>query len=616
MILSEEQLRTVRHMEGPALCIAGPGSGKTAVIINRVDNLIKNGVKPEEILVVTFAKAAAKSMEERFFSMTGMAGVHFSTIHSLCYHLINHGSDTGLTIIPDKIKRGFIKKILDMRRGSSASLTDRQYNDISMEISRFKSVNDESREQVNEKALLKEYETHFVHSNEEFGYIYTRYSEFLKNNSYYDFDDMTGLALKKLKAERHWFKWRYIMADEFQDTSLSQLRLLSKVVNNRNMLVVGDDDQAIYNFRGASPAILNIFREMYPECSIYYLKDNYRCNEKITKAANELIKENKERFPKEIVSRYETTEPDCGIFIKSYKTEYEELTALRDGLKPENISPYKTYAVLARTNHEAQLVCCMLDRAGISYNSALRNQTPFDNPIVNVILSFIRLSLGRAGLTDFINVIKVQSTQIPSQVVSACFSGNTELTLRRLKDYAVHDEAMLSMLKFLESRLVLMRGMPPDMQVLFIRKTCRADMYFRQMCHIRGVSYESLEEQADVFTEYVKDFSTSESLVRFEEERMYGGHIGKEIDKNSNISVMTLHASKGLEFDCVRIINLNEGIIPFKKAVDKGMEEEERRLLYVGMTRARDKLIMSCHKSMGSKKSPESGFLKSLINFR
>ena len=619
MILSEEQLRAVRHMDGPALCIAGPGSGKTAVIVNRADNLIKNGVKPEEILVVTFAKAAAKSMEQRFFSMTGTAGVRFSTIHSLCYHIINNGKGTAMSLIREKTKRGLIKKILDMRKNESISLSDRQYNDISMEISRFKSLADVSQDEGSEKNCMKEYETHFVNSKEEFNYIYTKYSEFLNRNSYYDFDDMTGLALKKLITEKHRFRWRYLLADEFQDTSRPQLMLLSRVVDNANIFAVGDDDQSIYSFRGASPAILKSFRDIYPDCSIFFLKDNYRCNEKITKAANMLIKENKERFSKEIVSRYETLVPDSGIFIKSYKTGYEELAALRDQLMPENTDPEKTYAVLTRTNHEAQLVCCMLDRAGISYNSALKNQDPFDNPFVNVILSFIRLSMGQADLSDFVNVMKVQDNPVPARVVTACFSESPEITIRKLKDYAVYDEAILSMLKRLESRLELMREMSPDMQIMFIRKTCGADMYFRQMCHLRSIPYEAIEDQADVFAEYVKDFSTSESLIKYERERTVrclSERGQKNICEGKGVNILTLHASKGLEFDRVWIINVNEGIIPFKKAADKGMIEEERRLFYVGMTRAKDRLTISSHKSVGSKKSRESSFLKNLIFFR
>lgn len=616
MTLSEEQLSAVHHMDGPAMCIAGPGSGKTAVIVNRVNNLIKNGVKPGEILVVTFAKAAARSMEERFFSMTGIAGVRFSTIHSLCYHLINQGNETGLSLLPDKVKRGFIKNTFDIRKGHQAALTDRQYNDISMEISRFKSVNEDYNDRGKEKISMKDYDPHFMQSKEDFVFIYGKYREFQKYNSYYDFDDMTCLALDKLKTGKYRLCFRYLLADEFQDTSPAQLRLLSSVADCSNLFAVGDDDQSIYGFRGASPAILKLFREIYPECRIFYLKNNYRCNEKITEAANTLIKENKERFPKRIISRYTSPEDDSGIFIETYETEYDELKAVRAYLLSEDHKKDKSFAVLTRTNHEAQLVCCMLDRAGISYNCALKNKDPFDNPYVNVILSYMRLSLGRGGLSDLINVMKIQDPPVPQRVVSSCFSGDTASAFRRLKGYALYDESMLYMLKQLEGRLELMRGMPPDMQLMFIRKSCGADMYFKNICDKNGASYDSLEVQVDTFGEYVKDFSTAESLVRFQSETRQD--IFADINKgsSSNINVLTLHASKGLEYDSVWIINVNDGIIPYKKAVDMGMAEEERRLFYVGMTRARDRLVISCHKSVGSKKSTESGFLKCLKNLR
>lgn len=243
MKLSEEQLAAVRHKDGPALCIAGPGSGKTAVIINRAKNLLDMGVKPEEILVVTFAKAAARSMERRFFELTGIAGVRFSTIHSLCWHIINTGNEAEVSLIPEKIKKCVIISMLSGSVYQSAD--ERRYRDICMEISRFKACLEEAEPAgaFSEKEFFKRYDTHFA-DKDAFEKVFVKYSSFLKQNSYYDFDDMTRLARKRLMQEPQLKKkslsFKYIMADEFQDTSIPQLFLLKEIADCINIFAVGE----------------------------------------------------------------------------------------------------------------------------------------------------------------------------------------------------------------------------------------------------------------------------------------------------------------------------------------------------------------------------------------
>ena len=632
MILSEAQSEAVLHMDGPALCIAGPGSGKTAVIVNRTENLIKAGVEPKGILVVTFAKAAARSMEERFFSMTGISGVRFSTIHSVCYNIINRGRDFPYALIPEKVKRSCLLKVSVGTKGSFHRGSDRHYHDLTMEISRFKSCMDEngiSRFNCSDVAgfsvnsgkvcdFLKVYETHFT-AKDLFEKVFPVYAAFTEKNKYYDFDDMTclaGMMLKKMPDNmKKSLQCRYLLIDEFQDTSFSQLNVLREITARDNIFAVGDDDQSVYSFRGASPLILKKFHSLYTNNKLYYLKDNYRCNKIITSAANAVIRENKQRFPKEIISRYFSAGFPQGVEIKEFGTEHEEIKSVGEFLRSEKYSPDKTCAVLTRTNHEAEMVCNMLKRAGVEFNSALKNRNPFDHYSTDIILSFIMFSLKRVAFADISNVFRIMLPEIPNSALFACFNGDYGSVMANVFEYA-SGAGLSGELNETVLKLRLLNDMEPHMQVMFIRNACGLDDYFRRKCRQSGEDYEIYEERVDTFTEFSKEFSTPESLVDHLRALEAGEKEQKAVDVTGcGVNVMTLHASKGLEFDLVWIINVNEGIIPFKKAVEKGLAEEERRLFYVGMTRAKDMLILSFHRSFGNKRCERSAFLKELSSF-
>ena len=622
MKLSKEQTAAVMHIQGPALCIAGPGSGKTAVIINRVKNLIAKGVAPPHILVVTFAKAAARNMEKRFYDMTGISDVRFSTIHSLCYHIINTGKHTKAALVPDKVKRALLLQMIS-KYGSYRAAADKHYRDVSMEISRFKSVCEESGATGtrSELTFLREYETHFA-DKELFADIYPAYASFLKQNAYYDFDDMTYLARSCIKNDPDILKSRlgfeHILADEFQDTSISQLYLLNEISVKKNIFAVGDDDQSIYSFRGASPEIFRVFSSLYPEYECFILKDNYRCSADITEAANIVIRENKSRFPKEIISRYNSRYAGSCVHVKTFNTPYDEMKGIYDQLTENRQKPNESFAVLTRTNYEAELVCSFFKKKGIAFNSSLKNADPFDHASVNMILSYIRLSLKRGTLKDFVNAFKTSDVPLSAQVLSVCCDGDQDTAFLKLQRYAEGNGILKRSVCDLQQKTELLQDMQPSVQVMFIRNVCGIDRYFKDKFLLSGDDYEICEERMNSFAEFAKDFSTPESLVNYTDEvvrvDLAKGKISGNSEK-SNVYVMTLHASKGLEFDRVWILNANEGLIPYRKAVEKGMYEEERRLFYVGMTRAKDRLIISCHKSSGNKKTAASSFLKHLTSF-
>ena len=620
MQLSQEQMAAVMHMRGPALCIAGPGSGKTAVIVNRVKNLIDHGTDPARILVVTFARAAARSMEKRFYDMTGITEVRFSTIHSVCYHIINTGKETGNALIPDKARRGLILQMISKSSGCRAA-ADKHYRDISMEISRFKAVCEERdiTDNLPKNGYLDEYVTHFT-DKELFKEIYPGYAAFLKQNGYYDFDDMTYLARRRLKTEPDIFNkhkgFEYILADEFQDTSISQLYLLNDLATQKNIFAVGDDDQSIYSFRGASPEIFKFFISLFPDHERFILKDNYRCTASITSAANNLIRENKSRFPKEIISRCKSRFTGSCVSVRSFKTPYDEMNGIYAHLTENVQKTNESFAVLTRTNYEAELLCSFFKRKGIVFNSNLKNTNPFDHISVNIILSYIRMSVKRGLLKDFVNVFKSSDVPVSGQVLSVCCEGDQDEVFLRLLRYLRDNGFLTRSVCDIQQKIKLLQNMKPSVQVMFIRNACGAERYLKNH-YSSGDDYELCKERMDSFAEFAKDFSTAESLLRYTDD-IAGEDMKREIireEKDSNINVMTLHASKGLEFDCVWIMNANEGLIPYKKAVEKGMKEEERRLFYVGMTRAKDRLIISSHKCAGNKKTAASSFLEAITSF-
>lgn len=616
MQLSEKQLEVVNHIYGAALCIAGPGSGKTAVIINRVKMLIEQGVRPSEILVVTFAKAAAESMKSRFYEISGVTGVRFSTIHSLCYHIINISNAAKASLIPDKVKKGWFLKLLSENLGCNFS-GEGHLRDTCMEISRFKACLDEKEilRETSWQKLLDDYETHFT-DKAHFKYIYTRYKRFLEQNLYYDFDDMTSMARRRLAYDpdiKTGLGFKFLMIDEFQDTSLSQLYLLKDLSYNDNVFAVGDDDQAIFSFRGSRPGIFDSFSCLFANHRLFILKENYRCCNSIIAAANSLICENKSRFTKEIISEYNSCDTKSGVTINRYKTRYDELRGIFDYLRSD-AEDEKSFCVLTRTNYEAELVCSFFKHMGITFHSALKAKDPFNHPGINIILSYMRLCADTAGLQDFVNVFKLSGFPLSGQSVYACLGSCAQETIKRLYKYSEGNTLLKQGLDDMRIRVELLRKLTPAMQVMFVRRTCGLDSYYKNKCLFSGAEYELIQERLEAFFEFAKGFSTTKSLLSFmcsleETEPSREDIIKENIIK---VRVMTLHASKGLEFDYVWIINVNEGIIPFKKAVEKGLIEEERRLLYVGMTRAKDRLFLSCHSSAGSKKTPESSFLSEL----
>ena len=299
-----------------------------------------------------------------------------------------------------------------------------------------------------------------------------------------------------------------------------------------------------------------------------------------------------------------------------YDTENEELEALaKFACEAES---KKSLAILTRTNFEAELAAVYLKRAGVEAEQGSLGRGVFDSPIVTDIISFMYVAADFFESTHLANVIRCCAPSIPSQVCAACSGADTDSAFYTLYEYARYDDGLLRELNLLRDKLSILSGMNPSSQIMFIRKSCGLDKYYERRSNENETGFTLLMEKADALAELAKSFSTTASFLNFEkdlrDEVEVGkvgkvGKTGKEMKGESNIKIMTMHSSKGLEFDHVWILNANEGMIPFRKTIESGDIEEERRLFYVAMTRARERLYISYHHSFGSRRTERSRFI-------
>lgn len=607
MSLSEAQTRAVAHAEGPCICLAGPGSGKTTVITQRVKYLIeKRGVSPSGILVITFTKAAAIEMKERFGRLMG--GKHlpvtFGTFHAVFFGILKNAYHyTAANILREEQKYQFLKEItgkMNLEIEDEAEFL----SGITMEISKVK----------NDRISLEHYYSANC-SEEIFREIYGRYQQRLEAARLLDFDDMlvyTYELLKERKDIRGGWQRRfpYILIDEFQDINQIQydvIRLLAKPKNN--LFIVGDDDQSIYRFRGARPEIMLNFGKDYPEAKLVKLEANYRSTENIIKAAGRVIVNNTMRYPKEIHGVKEAGEK---IEVHGFVTQTQENTYLAQkvkeylegGYRPEDI------AVLFRTNTGARLMVGKFMEYNIPFR--MRDILPniYEHWIARDIISYIRMAQGSRERKEFLRVINR-----PKRYVSREALDSMEISFENLREYYEDKEWMTERIDKLEYDLGLLRKMTPYAAINFIRRGIGYEEYLFDYAQYRRMKPEELYEILNELQEAAKNFKTYEDWFRHMEE--YAETLkrqAKEQQDSHAVIFTTLHSAKGLEFPVVFLADANEGNMPHRKAVLDADMQEERRMFYVGMTRAKEHLHIYYAREKYGKVLQPSRFVEELKN--
>ena len=597
------QKRAIAHLSGPMMVLAGPGSGKTSVIVERTAYMTGEGKIPSSsVLVVTFSRAAAVEMKERFLKFTGQSStrVTFGTFHGVFYGILKQAYNlTSANILSEEEKNGILRELALNFGGELASEGDFT-EEIAKEISMVKG----------NRISLEHYYSSCC-PDEVFRQIYGAYGNMLRERRKLDFDDMLlscyELFDKRKDILRAWQqKFRYILVDEFQDINQLQydiVRLLAEPENN--LFIVGDDDQSIYHFRGARPEIMLNFTKDYPGAEKVVLDVNYRCSKRILDSAMKVIGRNKTRFQKELSTPNQEGKPVRLCEYANPREEYLSVTAeLRKRLEQgENL---ENTAVLLRTNQEAEgLIAALMERQ-IPFTMKEKLPNLFQHWICRNLLAYMRFAQGERSRKLFLEIMNRPNRYISRDAV---VSGR-EISFEQLRDFYKDKDWMCDRLTTMETHLRILKGLPPYAAINFIRKGMGYEEYLQEYALYRKIKPEELGEILDRLSESAKGMNTLKEWEEYIEEytRKLEELAGRQ--KKEGVQISTLHGAKGLEYDQVYILNVNEGSIPYRKAVLAPAVEEERRLFYVGMTRARKHLTLCYVKKQYEKEREPSRFLK------
>ncbi len=608
MEINQSQLAAIRHNTGPMMVLAGPGSGKTLVITRRVQELIEHyGVNPANILVITFTKAAAEEMKERFFKLTGhkAPGVSFGTFHSVFFTILKYAYGYNASnIIREEQRYSFIKEII---------------HNMSLEAPDEKEF---SEEILSEISLVKGERLNLEHyysvncSEDNFKKIYQSYESKLAASNLIDFDDMLVLCLELLTQRPDiltlWQnKFQYILIDEFQDINKVQydvIRLLAGQLNN--LFIVGDDDQAIYRFRGAKPEIMLNFEKDYPDCKRIELRYNYRCGSKIVQCASALIKNNNKRYDKEIKS---ATGKGGEVAIRSFENlKTQNLSVVGEILKynQEGI-PYSQIAVLFRTNIQPRALVEKMMEYNIPFHMRDRIPNLYEHWIAQDIIAYIKLAAGEMERRHFLQI-----ANRPNRYISRECMKEQQIDFLMLRKFYGDKDWMLDRIDKLEYDLNLIRNMNPYGAVTYIRRGVGYEEFTADYARLRNLKSEELIEILDELAESAKNYDTFDSWFRhmdeYKEELKVKAREARE-NNTDMVTLATMHSSKGLEYKVVFIIDANESITPYRKAVLEADMEEERRLFYVAATRAMDYLHIYSSKERYNKELTISRFVGEML---
>lgn len=574
-------------MDGPAMVLAGPGSGKTTVITHRIKNLIEKAeVRPENILVVTFTKAAAISMQKRFSTlMNGGKGqlVTFGTFHSVFYKILRKSRRYEATeILSERQKTDYIREIIG-RYGISS-------NDIS-ELSQ-NIINDIGNIKGN-MLNAQEYEPSCC-KKEDFIKVYNAYNLELKKDGKMDFDDILRECYLLL-CENHTMleQWRelykYILIDEFQDINRIQMNIIELLASPlNNIFVVGDDDQSIYGFRGARPEIMIEFKDYYPEAELIVLNVNYRSTQSIINVAGRVIENNKTRLDK---CAHANNDKDFQPDIRKFRNQVEELKFVVSKIKEyenQGIS-LSEMVILVRNNSQIQEISSFLKNRKIEAESGKHRSNIYNGMVAKDILSYVRGALKFDGTyfnEDLIYVLNKPQRYISRQVV---LSVNMNISAVR----RIYSKNNIDSFLF---HIEMIRKLPPQAALSYIRKGAGYEEYLRLYAIENNIPMSGLLKQLEQLVQECSKFNTLEQWINSidsaqnSEGQNFGKKSSGEGGTNNRINIMTMHGSKGLEFKAVFIVDANQGIIPTSKALRERDFEEERRLFYVAITRAIDYL--------------------------
>ena len=602
MAFSKAQTQAIMHKDGPMMVLAGPGSGKTTVITHRVQYLTKEyGIDPGDILVITFTRAAAEEMRERYEALIGGGSrVTFGTFHSIFFRILKLAYRyTADNIVREEQQMQFVREL-----AQAGGLEPEDENEFAASIlSEISSVK-------GERIALEHYYSKNC-PDTVFRQLYAGYEEKMRRAGLIDFDDMMVLCLELFTERKDilsaWQRrYRYILIDEFQDINRLQyeiVRMLAKPEDN--LFIVGDDDQSIYRFRGAKPEIMLGFERDYPGAGRILLDVNYRSTEEIVAPALRLIGENQKRFSKTI---HTTGRHGKNVITKLWQDPGEENLAiareiqlyLQSGVRPGDI------AVLYRTNAGPRFLMEKLMEYNLPFRTRDTVPNLYEHWISRNILTYIRIAMGSRAREDILQVINR-----PKRYISRDAMPDETVSFEKMKAFYAEKDWIAERIESLEGDLRAIARMSPLAAVNYIRQGMGYDEYLIEYAAFRRMRPEELLETADELKESAAGFKTFDEwfahIEAYKEELLR--QAAQRRTETDAITLATMHSAKGLEFPIVYILDANEGITPHSRAMLDEDMEEERRLFYVAMTRAKTRLHVYAVRERYHKKAEVSRFV-------
>ena len=610
MSLNHAQTEAVAHNKGPCMVLAGPGSGKTLTIAKRIEYLImKHKVRPEEILVITFTKYAAWEMKNRTRSICGPSSyaVTFGTFHGIYYGILKWAYRLNQSnLLSDEEKYRILREILpgiDWDQEPEADEEKDYLQELAIEIGNVK----------NNCMDIEEYEP-VKYTTEKFRKLYRTYEETKKKYRKIDFEDMLiqcrDLFMKRPDILKKWQeKFQYILVDEFQDVNQAQYDVVRMLAAPQdNLFVVGDDDQSVYGFRGAKPGIMMEFMKDYPKARQILLDVNYRSSGYIVKGALRVIGNNKIRFEKKIEA---FRKPDETVHVQEVKDPVQEAEYVLERIREyrEKGVSYMEMAVLYRTNVDARAMSELMTEYQIPFVMKEHLNNIYEHFIALDMISYLRLSQGEYDRKYFLQIANRPNRYLTRESMK---TGN--VSYESLRRYYRDKDWMVDRIDQLEWDMKMICDKTPYAAIQYIRKRMGYDEFLKEYAAYRKISSEDLFAVLEEIWQNSKGYGTIKEW--FEHIENYGKMLKEQNKKNGEkegVNLMTMHAAKGLEFGTVFVIEANEGSCPYKKATTDEEIEEERRLFYVAMTRAKRKLVISYVKEKNGKDLLPSRFVSELL---
>lgn len=611
--LNKNQKDAINHIDGPCMVLAGPGSGKTRVITYRIANMVVNhNIRPTSILAISFTKASSTEMKNRAISLSQdprINKVTYGTFHSVFFRILRHFEKYNLdSILDEKSKRLAIKgilKSLNVENGEDDEVVGQLINEISFVKNELMDKGDFNSEVVSKDEFIKAYNLYEEHKHQikkiDFDDMLLRTYYLLKNNS---------KALETVRSV-----YRYILVDEFQDINKVQFEVLKLISNpQNNIFVVGDEDQSIYGFRGARPDFLLEFEEYFSGTKKVMLDINYRSKGEIIDVANRLIEKNSNRYEKVI----KCSQGNGGniSYIAPKDSEEEAVLIGKEILEEikKDFVEYSDFAVIYRTNIQSRALVDVFMDMRIPFVVKDSIVTIYDHWAAQDILAYLRLGLDSSLSKDWVRIINKPFRYISRDSINS-IKDEKDFINALITKCNLHPKQVKT-INDLDIDLSYLKTLNPQNAISYIRTSLEYDMYILDYCSNRKIKSNGLIEILNELESSATNFKTIKEYLDHID-RVKSEVVGnKNKDQGDGVIFTTMHSAKGLEFKNVYIIGVNEGTIPHEKSYDLDDDskkdeqiEEERRLMYVAITRAEDKLCISSPQNKYGRKVSVSTFI-------